>query len=858
MNTKFKKALSIIIIMIMIFHGSMSAQLINGKLQSSTINPPSNYNFKLQSIDEFNITEMTAGGQSDILLIQDNLPWNSSANDIVLKDIGVSYDKVKTSQLSSIDLGSYKVVIIANDQSVSSYANYKSIREQLDYFVNIGGVLIFGAADNGWASGSFDWELPGGVRKETLYSDYNYIDDYDSPIVTGLLSDGVVLSDSDLYSNHCSHTVFDEASLPSGSNVILRSTDNNLPTLVEYPVGNGYIIASGLTWEHGYAYYNESNIGDFSRIAMDDLFLYAIQKSDSDRTIEKMQIFEDNNSFEHAPANFFSDSESQEYLISDEYFNKLASFYENTWFENIIGTVGIKNQLQKARVSKWGGSCHGISVSMALSHIGEIDINNFDNSVEHYYDFPKPKDNLLLRDLLNYYQLSQYLQIIDDNSISVPVSDKKSLKKELETIVGLAKESEESGYPFLFSFSWTYIKYLTRTSAGHTIVCVGVKETDDYYRLQFVDPNSVNSYIYARVSKEYDSIAFEDKYNEKEKYSFKLTWVGHEFLSNYSKIDIDGADNSLVLNSPITLNGFIDDTYNVDIIVFNSDSSFEIVARDGKYLRFEDAEITGTMEMMDINFCEKGDSVDYQIMVSDNSQYKITPLSEHVDVCVYDTQGSYTAFVGSNADEIIVDLGTGIEVVGNDMNYDVFYGAQGDNTQMLSLSALNSDHIQMIEKQDNIQVKGEGLTDCKVKGYYESIVYSIEVDDSDSFSIKKDNEIKYEINFVRPSINSLNYGDILVLGLDNVVLPLNSKFIYYSEDEAVSIQESDNGKIYVTSQKSGLITIIVKAVDENGNSIYDADGNEIYDEITLKSNVNFWTRLISFFKNLFGMDRYVY
>ena len=745
--------------------------------------------------------------------------------------------------------------IIANDQSVSSYANYKSIREQLDYFVNIGGVLIFGAADNGWAEGSFDWELPGGVRKQHQNAYNNYITDFDNPIVTGELSDGLSLSDSDLSSSYCSHTVFDEDTLPANSNIILRSSSVDLPTLVEYPVGNGYVIASGLTWEHAYVY----DYGEFSRKAMDDLFLYAIQKSDSDRTIDKMQILEDNNSFEHYYDDFFNDSEKYEYLISDSYFNKLATYYENTWFENIIATIGIKNQLQKARESKWGGSCHGISVSMALSHIGEIDINNFDNSAENYFDFSKPRDNIHLRDLINYYQLSQYLQIIDDGSISVLVSNKNELKKELKTIVELAQESEKSGYPFLFSFGWNYIAMLTKETAGHTIVCVGVQEKNDYYRLQFVDPNLNNAYIYARISKEYDSIIFEDMYNSNEYDSFELIRIGHEFLSNYSKIDIDGADNSLALNSQILTNGFIDDTYNVDIIVFNSKSSFEIISSNGTFLRFEDAELTGNMEILDVNYCNKGDSVDYQVMVNSNSQYEITPISEYIDLSIYNTQGAYTAFVGKNAEEISIDLGSGVEVIGSSMDYQAYYGMSGENTQMISITATDSNHIKMDEKQEYIQVNGDNLYDCELNGYYESLVYPIVVDNSESFIINKDNEIEYEISFVYPDVDTLNYGDILVLQIDRTVLPLNSKLVWYSESDGVTIQEFGNGEMcYVTSDKSGDISITIKAVHENGEPALDVDGNEIYSEITLKSNAGFFWRIISFFKNLFGIDRYVY
>ena len=106
--------------------------------------------------------------------------------------------------------------------------------------------------------------LPGNVRKTSRYVLNNYIVDFSHPIVKGNLSDDVLLLNEDLYETYTSHSCFVESTLPAGSKVILRDSDRNEPTLVEYPLGDGRVIASGLTWEYK---------------AFDDLFLYAIKVS---------------------------------------------------------------------------------------------------------------------------------------------------------------------------------------------------------------------------------------------------------------------------------------------------------------------------------------------------------------------------------------------------------------------------------------------------------------------------------------------------------------------------------------------------------------------------------------------------
>ena len=215
--------------------------------------------------------------KTQVLLIEDIYPWNSNANSSVLNNLGVAFKKVKTADFLLQDLGNYSVIVFANDQQFSAYNNYSTFKENIERFAELGGVVVFGACDGGWANATLSAELPGGVTKYRDYDYYNYITDNDHPIITAELSDGNKLTDDLLYSNYCSHISFNEDTLPNGSNVILRGSKNNAPTLVEYPYGKGHIIASGLTWEHNYSNYNR-----FGKRVMDDLFLYALHIANTD------------------------------------------------------------------------------------------------------------------------------------------------------------------------------------------------------------------------------------------------------------------------------------------------------------------------------------------------------------------------------------------------------------------------------------------------------------------------------------------------------------------------------------------------------------------------------------------------
>ncbi|ODM24960.1 hypothetical protein A7W90_01315 [Clostridium sp. Bc-iso-3] len=220
-----------------------------------------------------------------VLLVEDVLPWSSTANQVVLGSL-TQYQKVTTSQFLSVDLSEYGVIVFANDQPFATYENYSMFKEYMELFASIGGVIVFGACDAGWSNGSLIEKLPGDVTKQTHYVVKNHIADYNHPIVTGSLSDNTALLDGDLTGSYCSHVSFDEESLPVGSKVILREDDTNRPTLVEYPLGKGRVIASGLTWEFTYDRAGKSGsygpIGYFAQKAMDDMFRYAIRVSSID------------------------------------------------------------------------------------------------------------------------------------------------------------------------------------------------------------------------------------------------------------------------------------------------------------------------------------------------------------------------------------------------------------------------------------------------------------------------------------------------------------------------------------------------------------------------------------------------
>ena len=223
---------------------------------------------------------------ANVLLVQDRYPWGENNNAALLNQMLADgyitgWDLTTTSNFANVDLGAYNVILIANDQSSATYNQLSYLSDTLVQFATAGGVVIYGACDSGWAGGYINYTLPEGVVKKNFYSRYNYIVDGDHLIVSGILTDGKSLTDNLLNGNYCSHSAFDANTLPEGANVILQDAHGDA-TLVEYAVGDGHIILSGLTWEFYYnrnCYDGRTNTS-YTKNVYDDLVMYAIYLSD--------------------------------------------------------------------------------------------------------------------------------------------------------------------------------------------------------------------------------------------------------------------------------------------------------------------------------------------------------------------------------------------------------------------------------------------------------------------------------------------------------------------------------------------------------------------------------------------------
>lgn len=96
---------------------------------------------------------------------------------------------------------------------------------------------------------------------------------------------------------------------------------------------------------------------------------------------------------------------------------------------------------------------------------------------------------------------------------------------------------------------------------------------------------------------------------------------------------------------------------------------------------------------------------------------------------------------------------------------------------------------------------------------------------------------------------TINYGETLRLTANTSNMPADAKIFWYVDGD-----KAGEGTTFEVSPESGSVEVTVKVVDADGNNYAGADISDSQ-KVSVKSG--FFQKLISFFKNLFGIGRIV-
>ena len=489
------------------------------------------------------------------------------------------------------------------------------------------------------------------------------------------------------------------------------------------------------------------------------------------------------------------------YTVTNSDFNKLSNYVKKIYSPANASTC--INYMQELRNSQWGGSCYGMAVASILNKKGQIAFpKNFDPKASTLYEVAAPYQNSAVQSAVNYYFLSQKIPAMrGDLYYNSNTNWNAGLKKLVSSV--------KSGKLTLFCYFWKE----GSSAYGHAIAIVGYKEASDGgYNLIAYDNRYGENYITVYVDKNYSYCVV----NGVEKP------YGIEFLTDFSqfdKIDIDGPNNDMVLNTR-SYNQSANTQISVEL---NGEVTVENKA--GQKLTVKNGNISGDMDVISTHMIVKSTPdgspapVTLVFEVNDSSAFTFESSSDEISASV--TSDKCYASVTATADTVVISENEGIYAVGENVDFSGSLSLNNDVCDMMSFAGSGSGDINLVYADDGIVIDG-----CNGKG--EVTVYSDTVKansakfSTDYSNIKVSGDGSGITGNVAITASSDNDGvyDIKIADMQNPKFEFAEKNItvYYKASKNIAISGSEN-VIYASSNPD------IVSVDTNGNITALKPGN---------------------------------
>ena len=422
----------------------------------------------------------------------------------------------------------------------------------------------------------------------------------------------------------------------------------------------GFVILSGyFDFSSGAHIHGHSEDGIWEMTAID----YGSIDIDSGFTLGT-----DNNSYVHTSSEKWAGAGFAgvtNYTIAEDYFTRLTS----------NSGRGERNAMRERMRRPWNGSCYGIAMTMGLLFEEYIDLADLTDSStpDSYYSLDYPCNDDKLLNMINYFQLSQFLENGGKEDAAVSIAHNYQFFSGFLNWI--------NGYDSLSVFLKKLVNYCVNNhvellgfsteSSGHAILVTGCEfdEASDSYKLKLYDENCINSagslgeFTYMTVSKDFSSFSFTDAKGD---IVNETTYVSIYFL------DWD-ALGSIVRSLPSkTTDGLR--------ISFPLGTSFRLENEFGQYLQCNDGAMEGTIPI--VSLITEDNDINPRLIVETGCSEKlyITNLGSDVDIEVFDNS-MYTAFSATSADSALIDMQTGISLYGTNFQFKAFVTTENANNE---------------------------------------------------------------------------------------------------------------------------------------------------------------------------------
>lgn len=399
------------------------------------------------------------------------------------------------------------------------------------------------------------------------------------------------------------------------------------------------------------------------------------------------------------------------YHISDNAFSQLKNSME----------ADVQSVLDSKRRNKWGGSCYGMSIVMALRFCNPdlLPLSKIvpdDSNIQSTFEMLAPVNSEDTEDVVNYYQLMQWYPAIVKHECSLAEQVEQDYEIAVEKFLNTIGDDE---VPTVLCF------YDSKGKMGHSVIALDIlEEEDDYYVIKVYDPNNSTEFKKLNLYKHTAATLAGDDGGSK---TLRIKYGQYECLSNY-------------VSTPewMDLRNYVDPTidhtdqlggtsYSNPMLFITDPEDFIMVADSECLINKKDGEFKTMKEVYGpfADYSDESDENNWQRFVLDTTtpadEYTMT-FSSQTDECAAQlTMMSWAAKAAAKSNQLEVVLNNpnkSIEMTHNeatDMSGLITYkNDKNDSIDTLAIDAVKSKKLLLSAKDNGVLITGDNLKDSLI------------------------------------------------------------------------------------------------------------------------------------------------
>ncbi len=539
------------------------------------------------------------------------------------------------------------------------------------------------------------------------------------------------------------------------------------------------------TWKHGSLEKTEVELyNQYPSHASEWAGKWTLNTEEREDFESGFKLGRDNNSFKHEFDEMFT---GDSFTFDKNFWDVIQRINGDVETNKILKTTKKKtlfNYLSDPEGKYWGGSCYGISMTMAMvynnlyraSDLSDLNPSNYYGLKPVYDAWIGKRDDKLLQNYIQYYFYSQNFEapyhsarLVKKNGIycyeGVLFDDHHLFKNDdsfssydgcysdlNEALKGLVDYIYENRRVSVFTYGFHHTTATGKTMSGaHAVLVTGIRinSLTKEYEIQLYDMNYRNRFFTLYVAADFSYYYFEGvsgagNANGHLKFFYILSPDKIRKLARDTEQYLSEASSSKSSASINSLKDFHDDSDDEEqndsaYIEYDMSSSFVLTLDDGRNLVYEDCEFSGDIEVLSRSVplygSEEQEYISYETIEIENfPSISVTPLLGTVDITVFNSKG-LVSIEGSNIDSAELSFDDGVTIEGTDYDFESYITADiysGDELVMNSLSG-HSSGTTHIHEQDGVIVADneQGIIPQEANTYIGVNAYTTEYDESD-------------------------------------------------------------------------------------------------------------------------------